>query len=229
MLLPTKHNRFIIPNLKNKQRKLVVLISGRGSNMQTIHEQIVAGKINARMSAVISNNPDAAGLQYAAEQGIKNEVLDHTDFSDREMFDLALMDLVDLYEPDYLILAGFMRILSRGFVEHYHGRLINIHPSLLPKFKGLHTHKRAIEAGESEHGASVHFVTPDLDAGPVLMQTKIPVRPADNEESLERAVLQMEHQLYPAAIALLCEGLVKQGDGCVMYDGEKLEAPLLLT
>jgi len=197
--------------------------------MQTIHKEIVAGKINANVRAVISNNPDAAGLRYAVEQGITSKALNHHDFDSREEFDQALKDLVDQYQPDYLVLAGFMRILSQGFVEHYHGRLVNIHPSLLPKFKGLHTHRKALEAGETEHGASVHFVTPDLDAGPVLMQAKVTIQPAETEQSLEASVLKMEHQLYPAAIALLCEGLVKQGNGCVIYDGEELSAPLLLT
>lgn len=225
----TKINRFDIVNLENRQRNLVILISGRGSNMQTIHKQVLAGKINANLNAVISNNPDAAGLKYATEQGIHTKVLDHRNFASREEFDQALIDLVDLHEPDYLILAGFMRILSQQFVEHYHGRLLNIHPSLLPKYKGLHTHKRAIEAGDTEHGASVHFVTPDLDAGPVIMQTKVPIGPAETEDSLEKAVLQMEHKLYPAAIALLCQGAIDQGDGCVIYDGEKLKTPLLLT
>ena len=229
MSLPTPINWFVTSKLKNKKRNLVILISGRGSNMQTIHKQITAGKINAKISAVISNNPDAAGLKYADEQGVTNKALNHRDFTNRETFDQALIDLIDLHEPDYVILAGFMRILGQQFVEHYHGRLLNIHPSLLPKYKGLHTHKRALDAGDSEHGASVHFVTPDLDAGPVIIQTKVAIRPAETEQSLEECVLQMEHKLYPAAIALLCQGLIKQGEDCVMYDGETLKAPLLLT
>jgi len=215
--------------VKNAQRKLVVLISGRGSNMQTIHRATMRGEINARIVAVVSNNPDAAGLNYAAEQGLETLVLDHKGFASREAFDQQLIDHIDVFEPDYLILAGFMRILSAPFVEHYHGRLLNIHPSLLPKYKGLHTHRRALQNNEAEHGASVHFVTPDLDDGPVIMQARVPVLATDTEDSLMQSVLKMEHKLYPAAIALLCDGLVAQEQGFVSYHGKKLETPLVMT
>ena len=185
--------------------KLVILISGRGSNMQSIVNAIQADKLNAEVAAVISNRPDAAGLDFARDAGITSETLDHKNFASREAFDQQLMDLIDKFEPDYVVLAGFMRILSAAFVQHYTNRLINIHPSLLPKFKGMHTHKRAIEAGESEHGASVHFVTEELDAGPVILQAKVPVLEADTEETLAARVLVEEHKLYPDALRLLIE------------------------
>jgi phosphoribosylglycinamide formyltransferase-1 len=185
--------------------KLVILISGRGSNMQSIVTAIQADKLNAEVAAVISNRPDAAGLDFARDAGITSKTLDHKNFASREAFDQRLMDLIDTFDPDYVVLAGFMRILSAAFVQHYTNRLINIHPSLLPKFKGMHTHKRAIEAGESEHGASVHFVTEELDAGPVILQAKVPVLEADTEETLAARVLVEEHKLYPDALRLLIE------------------------
>jgi len=185
--------------------KLVILISGRGSNMQSIVNAIQADKLNAEVTAVISNRPDAAGLDFARDAGITSEKLDHKNFASREAFDQQLIDLIDRFEPDYVVLAGFMRILSAAFVQHYANRLINSHPSLLPKFKGLHTHKRAIEAGESEHGASVHFVTEELDAGPVILQAKVPVLEADTEETLAARVLVEEHKLYPDALRLLIQ------------------------
>ncbi|MDO8827232.1 phosphoribosylglycinamide formyltransferase [Methylophaga sp.] len=185
--------------------KLVILISGRGSNMQSIVNAIQAGKLNAEVAAVISNRPDAAGLDFARSAGITSETLDHKNFTSREAFDQKLMDLIDTFNPDYVVLAGFMRILSAAFVQHYANRLINIHPSLLPKFKGMHTHKRAIEAGESEHGASVHFVTEELDAGPVILQAKVPILAGDTEETLAARVLTEEHKLYPDALRLLIQ------------------------
>lgn len=187
---------------ENKTR-LVILISGRGSNMRSIIEAIDAQQIDATVSAVISNRPDAAGLDYAKAQSIATAVVDHKTFSDRDSFDKALAERIDEFKPDFVILAGFMRILTSGFVEHYRNKLINIHPSLLPKFKGLNTHQRAIDAGEKEHGASVHFVTAELDDGPVIMQAKVKILADDSAESLAARVLEQEHQLYPAAIQKL--------------------------
>ncbi len=187
---------------ENKTR-LVILISGRGSNMRSIIEAIDAQQIDATVSAVISNRPDAAGLDYAKAQSIATAVVDHKTFSDRDSFDKALAERIDEFKPDFVILAGFMRILTSGFVEHYRNKLINIHPSLLPKFKGLNTHQRAIDAGEKEHGASVHFVTAELDDGPVIMQAKVNILADDSAESLAARVLEQEHQLYPAAIQKL--------------------------
>lgn len=210
-------------------KNLVVLISGRGSNMQTIHKRTLDGTIDAEIKAVLSNNPDAGGLDYARKNALANHVINHKEFNNRESFDQQLIDQIDVYEPDYLILAGFMRILTAGFVDHYHGRLINIHPSLLPRHQGLHTHARAIAAGDREHGASVHFVTAELDAGPVIMQAKILIEAHHTAETLEQAVLKMEHLLYPQAIALLCSDRIKQQQDITVCDGEPLDSPLLLT
>ncbi|HAO25138.1 MULTISPECIES: phosphoribosylglycinamide formyltransferase [unclassified Methylophaga] len=190
---------------KTFKPKFVILISGRGSNMQSIINAIQSDELDAEVTAVISNRPDAAGLMFARNAGIANEILDHKNFTTREAFDEELMQLIDSFDPDYVVLAGFMRILSREFVQHYANRLINIHPSLLPKFKGMHTHKRAIDAGETEHGASVHFVTEELDAGPVILQAKVPVMADDTEETLAARVLLEEHKLYPDALRLLIQ------------------------
>jgi phosphoribosylglycinamide formyltransferase-1 len=187
----------------NNKARLVILISGRGSNMRSILDAAKAGSLDVDISAVISNRPDAAGLAFAAEEGIETAVIDHKQFDNREQFDEALAAKIDAYQPDFVILAGFMRILTEGFVNHFAGRLINIHPSLLPKFKGLHTHQRAIDAGEAEHGASVHFVTAELDDGPVILQVTVPVLADDNADTLAARVLEQEHLLYPAAIQKL--------------------------
>lgn len=185
--------------------RLVILISGRGSNMQSIVQAIMEKQLNARVVAVISNKSQAPGLDYARNLGIATEVLSHRGFDSRKQFDEALAQRIDDYQPDYVILAGFMRILSADFVNHYANRLINIHPSLLPKFKGLDTHQRALDAGEKEHGASVHFVTPELDDGPVILQARVPVQADDTAETLAARVLKQEHKLYPAAIRQLLE------------------------
>jgi phosphoribosylglycinamide formyltransferase-1 len=188
---------------------VVILISGRGSNMKSIVEAKNNGELDINIAAVISNRPDAAGLEYAEQQGIATSVIDHKTFESRESFDTALANLIDGYSPNLVVLAGFMRILTAEFVEHYSQRLINIHPSLLPKLKGLDTHQRAIEAGETEHGASVHFVTPELDDGPVISQAKVPVMPDDTASTLAARVLVEEHKLYPAAIQqLMRDGLI---------------------
>ncbi|MDT8371195.1 MAG: phosphoribosylglycinamide formyltransferase [Gammaproteobacteria bacterium] len=187
---------------------IVILISGRGSNMMSIVEAVKNGTLPVTVSAVISNRPDAAGLIYAQNAGINTAVIDHTQFESRELFDQALANEIDTHSPDLVILAGFMRILTTEFVEHFAGKLVNIHPSLLPKFKGLHTHQRAIDAGEEEHGASVHIVTPELDDGPVVLQVRVPVLENDTVDSLAARVLEQEHTLYPAAIRKLVLGSV---------------------
>lgn len=186
-----------------KKSRLVILISGRGSNMQSIINAIQTGELHAEITAVISNRPDAAGLTTAAQAGITTEMINHRDFDSRGAFDQQLAQRIDHYAPDFVILAGFMRILTAEFVNHYQGRLINIHPSLLPKFKGLNTHQRAIDAKETEHGASVHFVTAELDDGPVILQAKVPVFEDDSVETLSQRVLKQEHKLYPDAIRVL--------------------------
>jgi len=185
--------------------KLVILISGRGSNMVSILDAIMANRLKADIVAVISNRPDAAGLSAAAAQGIVTDVVDHTEFDSRDTFDRALANTIDRFKPDLVILAGFMRILTADFVAHFNGKLINIHPSLLPKFKGLNTHQRAIEAKEVEHGATVHFVTAELDDGPIVLQARVPVLADDDATTLAKRVLAQEHQLYPNAIKKIIE------------------------
>lgn len=183
--------------------KLVVLLSGEGSNLQAIIDQIDAGEIKAEISAVISNRDDANGLKRAEKAGIPTVVLDHTQFSDRKAYDASLAQIVASFEADLIVLAGFMRILSDDFVEQFQGKLINIHPSLLPKYKGLHTHKRALENGDKEHGATVHFVIPELDSGNTIIQGIVAIKPDDTEESLAKRVHEMEHVIYPKAIKSL--------------------------
>lgn len=181
---------------------IVVLISGSGSNLQAI----IDADLPITIRAVISNRADAYGLTRAEAAGIPTAVLDHKGFADRESYDAALRALIDSYNPGLLVLAGFMRILSDGFVRHYEGRMINIHPSLLPKYRGLDTHARAIEAGDGEAGCSVHFVTAELDAGPVIIQARVPVLEHDTPETLAARVLEQEHRIYPEAIRRFAEG-----------------------
>jgi len=184
----------------NGRARLVILISGRGSNMVSILEAIDAKQLNADIVAVISNRPGAAGLVASADRGIATAVVDHTEYQDRDSFDRTLAETVDRFNPDLVILAGFMRILTADFVNHYANKLLNIHPSLLPQFKGLNTHQRAIDAEASEHGATVHFVTAELDGGPIVLQAKVPVLADDDAQTLAKRVLIQEHQLYPNAI-----------------------------
>lgn len=202
---------------------IVVLISGGGTNLQSIIDAVSNNDLPVEIRAVISNRPDAYGLQRAARAGIPGEVLYHKDFPDRESYDRALTALIDRYSPGLVVLAGFMRILSDDFVRHYEGRMINIHPSLLPKYRGLHTHKRCLEAGDAEHGATVHFVTPELDAGPVIMQARVPVQPDDSPESLAARVLQEEHRIYPEAIRWFAEGRLALKDGVSHLDGRPVD------
>ena len=184
-------------------KSIVILISGRGSNMEAIVRAAIPG---ARVAAVISNRPQAAGLRFAADNGIATAVVDHTGFADRASFDAALGETIDRYAPDLVVLAGFMRVLTPGFVAHYEGRLVNIHPSLLPAFTGLHTHQRALDAGCRVAGATVHLVTAELDNGPILAQAAVPVLPGDTADSLASRVVTQEHRIYPAAIAALLRG-----------------------
>ena len=190
---------------QEQKAKLVVLISGRGSNMISIIDAIKHDRLHADVVAVISNRPDAHGIQYAQQAGINTFTVDHTHFDDREEFDKALTSIIDAHEPDLVILAGFMRILTSTFVAHYPKRLLNIHPSLLPKFKGLNTHQRAIEANEKEHGATVHYVTDELDDGPIILQASVSILNNDKPNTLAKRVLEKEHQLYPDAIQKLIQ------------------------
>ena len=203
---------------------VVVLISGSGSNLQALIDSIAHDGNPARIAAVICNRADAYGLQRAKQAGIATELLDHKQFDGREAFDTALIQAIDAHQPDLVVLAGFMRILTPGFVQHYAGRLLNIHPSLLPKHKGLHTHQRALEAGDSEHGCSVHFVTEELDGGPLVVQAVLPVMADDTAESLARRVHQQEHQIYPLAVRWFAEGRLRLGAQGAMLDGQPLPA-----
>ena len=190
-------------------KNIVILISGRGSNMEAIVRAFNLEKWPARLCAVISNRADAAGLGFAGKAGIPTRVVSHKDYADRDAYDAALQAVIDEYRPDLGILAGFMRILTTGFVEHYTGRMINIHPSLLPAFRGLHTHRQALDAGVRVHGATVHFVTPELDGGPLIAQAVVPVLPEDSEDSLADRVLEQEHRLYPRVVRWIVEDKVE--------------------
>ena len=187
-------------------KSIVILLSGRGSNMASLLKAVADGSLPVRVAAVISNRPEAPGLATAAVAGVTTQVLDHQGFASREDYDTALAALIDTFSPDVVVLAGFMRILSAAFVQHYAGRLINIHPSLLPSFTGLHTHRRALEAGVRVHGCTVHFVTPELDQGPIIVQAAVPVLDGDDEARLAARVLVQEHRLYPAVLRRFAEG-----------------------
>lgn len=186
-------------------KNIVILISGRGSNMEAVVRAAENEGWPARIAAVISNKPEAKGLEFAQSRGIPTAVVANKDFASRAEFDAALQETIDRYSPDLVVLAGFMRILTAPFVEHYEGRMLNIHPSLLPLFPGLGTHQQALDAGETEHGATVHFVTAELDHGPVVAQARVPVLPGDTEDTLSARVLVEEHKLYPHAVRLFVE------------------------
>jgi phosphoribosylglycinamide formyltransferase-1 len=198
-------------------KRIVILISGRGSNMEAIQRACVAEGWPAQVAAVISNRPAAAGLAWAAEQGLSAVGLDHKAYADRAAFDAALAAEIDRHQPDLVVLAGFMRILGADFVRHYEGRLLNIHPSLLPAFAGLHTHQKAIDAGCKLAGATVHFVTPELDHGPIVIQAAVPVLPDDDEASLSARVLAREHLIYARAVRWFVEGQLSVQDGRVRH------------
>lgn len=203
---------------------VVVLLSGTGSNLQALIDSCAIKDSPARIRAVISNRADAYGLQRAKDAGIDTRVLDHTAFEGREAFDAALIEVIDTFNPQLVVLAGFMRILSAGFVRHYQGRLLNIHPSLLPKYKGLHTHQRALQAGDSEHGCSVHFVTEELDGGPLVVQAIIAVESDDSPQSLAQRVHAQEHRIYPLAVRWFAEGRLSLDEQGALLDGQLLAA-----
>ena len=208
-------------------KNIVILISGRGSNMEALIAARDAGQLPVNIAAVISNRPDAKGLETAAHAGIATRCLDHKAFAGREAFDAALAKCIDEFAPDLVVLAGFMRILTPDFVRHYVGRLFNIHPSLLPSFPGLHTHQRALEEGVRIHGCTVHFVTAELDHGPVVIQAAVSVLDGDDEASLAARVLREEHRIYPQAVRWFAEGRLSLVDGRVKVDGEMV-APAAL-
>jgi phosphoribosylglycinamide formyltransferase-1 len=205
---------------------IVVLVSGTGSNLRAIAAQAEAGALPLEIRAVISDRPDAPGLAWAAGHGIRTVALLPRDYPDRAAFDRALADTVAGFAPGLVVLAGFMRILGDEFVDRYAGRLLNIHPSLLPKYRGLHTHRRALEAGDRVHGASVHFVTRELDGGPVVIQSRVPVRDGDDEGSLAARVLEVEHRIYPECIGWFATGRLQWRDGTVQLDGHPLTSPV---
>ena len=203
---------------------VVVLLSGTGSNLQALIDSTRTGDSPVRIAAVISNRSDAYGLQRARDAGIDTRSLDHKAFDGREAFDSALIELIDAFKPKLVVLAGFMRILSADFVRHYEGRLLNIHPSLLPKYKGMHTHQRALDAGDSEHGCSVHFVTEELDGGPLVVQAVVPVESDDSAQTLAQRVHTQEHRIYPLAVRWFAEGRLILGDQGALLDGQLLAA-----
>lgn len=204
----------------------VVLISGKGTNLQAIIEAVQLHDLPLDIRAVISNRPHAPGLSLAQQAGITTQIIDHTLFADRHCFDIALRALIDHLSPGVVILAGFMRVLGHGFVEHYRGKLLNIHPSLLPSFPGLATHQRALSAGVKQHGASVHYVTPEIDGGPVILQGQVAVLEGDSAETLGARVLEQEHIIYPKALRWFAQGRLslhnEQGKDYALLDGKKI-------
>jgi len=204
-------------------KTVVILISGRGSNMQAI----VEARLPVRIAAVISNVPDAAGLGFARSRGIPAAILNHREFASREEFDARLTETIDGHAPDLLVLAGFMRIFTDGFVRRYEGRMINIHPSLLPAYPGLHTHRRALEEGVKVHGCTAHFVTPQLDHGPIIAQAAVPVMPGDTEDTLAARVLRQEHRIYPLAVGWFAEDRLVIEGGIVRVKGQDAHQAVL--
>lgn len=205
---------------------VVILISGAGSNMRRLAELAHCGELAIDIKAVISDRADAKGLATAASLGIATNTLSPKQFSERAQFDMALAEMVATYTPQLVLLAGFMRILSEDFIRRFADRMLNIHPSLLPKYRGLHTHQRALDAGDQIHGASVHFVTPELDGGPIVLQAQVPVLPDDTAATLAQRVLQQEHQIFPEAVRLFSSGRLKSIEGKVWLDGQELREPL---
>ncbi|PLR36829.1 phosphoribosylglycinamide formyltransferase [Chimaeribacter californicus] len=203
-------------------KRIVVLVSGQGSNLQALIDACQQGRLHASLAAVFSNKAGAYGLERAREAGIPAHALDAREFSDREAFDAALAEQIDAYAPDLIVLAGYMRILSAAFVRHYAGRMLNIHPSLLPKYPGLHTHRQALVNRDAEHGTSVHFVTEELDGGPVILQAKVPVFDGDSEEDLQARVQVQEHQIYPLVAQWFVSGRLAMRENAAWLDGGRL-------
>ncbi|MDR0806532.1 MAG: phosphoribosylglycinamide formyltransferase [Enterobacteriaceae bacterium] len=205
-------------------KNIVVLISGSGSNLQAIIDACNSGQINGKISAVFSNVPDAYGLVRAQQAGIKTEVVEPKNFANRLDYDLALADAIDNYAPDLVILAGYMRILSPAFVSRYTGKMLNIHPSLLPEYPGLHTHRRAMENGDREHGATIHFVTEELDGGPIILQAAVPITAQDSEADVMKKVQVQEHRIYPLVVSWFVDGRLTMRDGKALMDHQALPA-----
>ncbi|MGO4998427.1 phosphoribosylglycinamide formyltransferase [Oceanisphaera sp. W20_SRM_FM3] len=204
--------------------RIVVLISGNGSNLQALLDQSDTNQLGGEIVGVVSNKADAYGLARAKLAGIKTQVVANADYADRASFDRALMQAIDEYQPNLVVLAGFMRILTPEFVRHYQNRLLNIHPSLLPRYQGLHTHQKALDAGDAEHGCSVHFVTEELDGGPVILQARVPVFEDDDAQSLAQRVQVQEHAIYPLTVRWFCDGRAVMQQGKAYLDGALLPA-----
>ncbi len=205
--------------------RAIVLISGRGSNLQAIIDAIVEQSVNLNICAVVSNRCDALGLDLAKNNDIATHCVNNKHYTDRESYDRELLATVAPYQPELIVMAGFMRILTPTFIQPYQGRIINIHPSLLPKYRGLHTHKRVLTNHDAEHGASVHFVTAELDGGPIIIQARVQVFENDTVDSLSKRVLDQEHKIYPLAIKWFTEGRLKMLDNMVYFNGQTLDAP----
>ncbi len=208
----------------NLTSNIVVLISGGGTNLQAIIDACKAADYPGKIVGVISNKADAYGLTRAENAKIAHCVLSHKDFDSREVYDQALIDQIDSYKADVVVLAGFMRILTPKFVQHYQGKLVNIHPSLLPKYQGLHTHQRAIDSGDKEHGVSVHYVTEELDGGPVILQAKVPIFEGDTAEDLALRVHEQEHRIYPLVVKWCCNQRISMHNDTVLFEGKALPA-----
>ena len=204
--------------MTSPMKRILVLISGNGSNLQTLLDHCASGKVAGEVVGVISNRADAYGLVRAKEAGVATAILAQQQFASRAEYDAALLALMADYQPDLVVLAGFMRILSADLVRHFAGRMINIHPSLLPKYQGLHTHQRAIDDGEREHGASVHFVTEELDGGPVILQARVPIFEGDSTDEVAARVQVQEHSIYPLVVQWFCEGRLKMQEGAALLD-----------
>jgi len=212
--------------MSHQKKRAVILISGSGSNLQAFIDQVSNGLLDIDISLVVSNNADAFGLERATNAGIENDCISHKDFSSRLAFDQALIERIDQAQPDIVILAGFMRILTEQFVNHYHGRLINIHPSLLPKYPGVNTHQRAIDANDQWHGASIHFVVPEVDAGPVILQGRLAIKDDDTAQSLQQRIHKIEHKLYPLAVQWFANNRLLLKNGQILLDGETAKEQL---
>ncbi|MDH3534478.1 MAG: phosphoribosylglycinamide formyltransferase [Gammaproteobacteria bacterium] len=210
----------------SKPLQLAILISGNGSNLQSIIDAIESGSLNARISAVISNERDAYGLVRATRHGLNTWVVEHRDYPDRDQFDAVLQNYLEAVNPDYIVLAGFMRILGPGFIHAFEDRILNIHPSLLPAYKGLHTHRRALDNGATEHGVSIHLVTAELDDGPVILQASYPIEAGDTVQDLQRKGQRLEHQMYPQLLRWLGNDKLAIKGGQLFYEQALLEKPI---
>ncbi len=215
--------------MQNDFCSIAVLVSGGGSNLQSILDHIQQGHINANIACVISSNPNAYSLVRTKQANIPTHVIEHTRYASREAFDQELVRTLEVYNIKLIVLAGFMRVLSNTFITAYPGRILNIHPSLLPKFSGLHTHQRVLEADETEHGCSVHFVTANLDQGPLVIQAKVPVKTTDNTERLAARVLEKEHIIYPLAVKWFSQNKLICLDNAIYFDNEPLSTHIILT